>query len=102
LSSPAPAGWKRWLVIRRGIAMGAKPPKLAYVLVCARIATTLQEIVLVIDDRWTVEHCFELGKDEVGLDEYEVRSWQGWYRQITLCMLAPAKSQGRKGLKLGS
>ena len=31
-----------------------------------------------------------MGKDEVGLDEYEVRSWQGWYRHITLCMLAQA------------
>jgi SRSO17 transposase len=90
LSSPAPAGWERWLVIRRSIAVGAKPPKLAYVLVVARKGTTLQEIVLVIGTRWTVEQCFEVGKDEVGLDEYEVRSWQGWYRHITLCMLAQA------------
>jgi hypothetical protein len=37
-----------------------------------------------------VEQCFEVGKGEVGLDEYEVRSWQGWYRHITLCMLAQA------------
>jgi SRSO17 transposase len=38
----------------------------------------------------TIEQCFEVGKSEVGLDEYEVRSWQGWYRHITLCMLAQA------------
>ena len=43
-----------------------------------------------IGSRWTVEQCFESGKGEVGLDEYEVRSWQGWYRHITLCMLAQA------------
>jgi SRSO17 transposase len=85
-----PAGWERWLVIGRSIAVGAKPPKLAYVLVFARTGTTLQELVLVIGTRWTVEQCFEVGKDEVGLDEYEVRSWQGWYRHITLCMLAQA------------
>jgi len=90
LSSPVPAGWERWLVIRRSIAVGAKPPKMAYVLVFARKGTTLEEIVLVIGARWTVEQCFEVGKDEVGLDEYEVRSWQGWYRHITLCMLAQA------------
>jgi hypothetical protein len=48
LSSPAPAGWERWLVIRRSIAVGAKPPKMAYVLVFARTGTTLQEIVLII------------------------------------------------------
>jgi SRSO17 transposase len=90
LSGPVPTGWERWLVIRRSIAVGAKPPKLAYVLVFARTGTTLQEMVLVIGARWTVEQCFEVGKDEVGLDEYEVRSWQGWYRHITLCMLAQA------------
>ena len=43
-----------------------------------------------IGTRWTVEQCFEEGKGEVGLDHYEVRSWQGWYRHITLCMLAHA------------
>jgi hypothetical protein len=32
--------------------------------------------------RWTVEQCFEEGKGEVGLDEYEVRSWHGWFRHI--------------------
>jgi SRSO17 transposase len=40
--------------------------------------------------RWTVEQCFEEAKGQVGLDEYEVRSWQGWYRHITLSMLAMA------------
>ena len=43
-----------------------------------------------IGTRWTVEQCFEEGKGEVGLDHYEVRSWHGWYRHITLCMLAHA------------
>jgi SRSO17 transposase len=90
LSNPVPAGWERWLVIRRSIAAGAKPPDLAYVLVFARRGTTLQEMVQVIGARWTVEQCFEVGKGEVGLDEYEVRSWHGWYRHITLCMLAQA------------
>ena len=90
LSSPVPAGWERWLVIRRSLSRGAKPPDLAYVLVFARTGTTLEEMVQVIGARWTVEQCFEVGKGEVGLDEYEVRSWQGWYRHITLCMLAQA------------
>lgn len=25
---------------------------------------------------------------QVGLDQYEVRSWSGWYRHITLALLA--------------
>lgn len=40
--------------------------------------------------RWTVEECFEVAKQEVGLDDYEVRSWHGWYRHMTLAMLALA------------
>ena len=38
--------------------------------------------------RWAIEESFETAKGEVGLDQYEVRSWQGWYRHITLAMLA--------------
>jgi SRSO17 transposase len=63
---------------------------MAYVLVFAPIGTTLQEMVEAFGARWTVEQCFEEGKGEVGLDEYEVRSWQGWYRHITLSMLTLA------------
>ena len=40
--------------------------------------------------RWMVEECFEAAKGEVGLDQYEVRSWHGWYRHITLAMTAHA------------
>lgn len=35
-----------------------------------------------------MEECFEAAKGEVGLDQYEVRSWHGWYRHITLAMTA--------------
>ena len=40
--------------------------------------------------RWAVEQCFQQGKGETGLDQYEVRSWAGWHRHITLSMLALA------------
>ena len=33
---------------------------------------------------------FETAKQLVGLDQYEVRSWDGWYRHITLALLAHA------------
>ena len=39
-------------------------------------------------DSWTGEDCFLRGKDEVGLDEYEVRDWRGWHHPMTLAMLA--------------
>ncbi|MGW2089597.1 hypothetical protein ACWCQ6_32080, partial [Streptomyces sp. NPDC001880] len=39
---------------------------------------------------WAIEECFQAAKNECGLDEYEVRRYIGWYRHITLTMLAHA------------
>ena len=50
----------------------------------------MAELVRVAGARWTIEECFEAAKGEVGLDQYEVRSWTGWHRHITLAMLAHA------------
>ena len=52
--------------------------------------TTLAQLVMVAGKRWAVEECFETAKGECGLDEYEVRSWTGWHRHVTLSMLAHA------------
>ncbi|MFL5702874.1 MAG: IS701 family transposase, partial [Ktedonobacteraceae bacterium] len=90
LTTPEISGWQRWLLMRRSLDEGVKPADMAYVLVFAPTGTTLQEMVEAFGARWTVEQCFEEGKGEVGLDEYEVRSWHGWYRHLTLSMLALA------------
>jgi hypothetical protein len=84
------AWWQRWRLLRQSLDEGAKPAERAYVLVFAPVGTTLQEMVEAFGARWTVEQCFEEAKGEVGLDEYEVRSWHGWYRHVTLSMLALA------------
>ena len=85
--SPA---WERWLVARRSVPSPDDPRSTAYFLVFAPADTTLEEIVRVLGQRWTIETGFEESKGEVGLDQYEVRSWQGWHRHITLAMLAHA------------
>jgi SRSO17 transposase len=59
-------------------------------VVFAPQATALKEVVRVAGSRWTIESSFEAAKGEVGLDQYEVRSWTGWYRPITLVMWAYA------------
>ena len=48
----------------------------------------LREMVRVAHSRWTVEDCFLRGKQEVGLDDYEVRGWRGYHHHMTLVMLA--------------
>lgn len=74
------------LLVRRSLADG----ELTYFVVFAPAGTPLQTLVTIAGMRWTIEECFEVGKSQVGLDEYEVRHWPGWYRHITLSMLALA------------
>lgn len=102
-NSPEPKEYTRWLLIRRNVS---DPTVVAYFACGGPPATTLDELVQVAGTRWTIEECFELGKGDCGLDEYEVRSWTGWYRHVTLSLWALAvvstiraklpRSQGRK------
>jgi SRSO17 transposase len=46
------------------------------------------ELVWVAGARWPIEECFGSSKNEVGLDNYQVRTWDAWHRHITLAMLA--------------
>jgi len=80
-------GWVHSLLIRRH---PVRPAEVAWYLVYARIETALTEIVRAAGTRWTIEEVFKLAKGQVGLDHYEVRSWQGWHRHITLALLALA------------
>ena len=80
-------GKGHWLLVRRSIA---NPGELAYYVCFGPEETALKELVSVAGTRWTIEECFEEAKGQVGLDQYEVRKWDGWYRHITLAMLAHA------------
>lgn len=77
----------RWLLFRRSLA---DPSDVAHYLVHAPANTSLEAMVKAAGSRWPVEECFESGKDEVGLADYEVRSYTGWYRHMTLCLVAHA------------
>ena len=83
----AALGWEKGLLIRRSVAA---PHDLAFYLTHAVDGTALADLVQVAGTRWTIEACFEAAKGEVGLDQYEVRSWTGWHRHVTLAMLAHA------------
>ena len=84
---PPRANWQHWLLVRRN---REDPHDVAYYVVFGPANTSLAMLARVAGLRWPVEECFEVAKQEVGLDEYEVRSWHGWYRHITLAMLALA------------
>jgi SRSO17 transposase len=83
----APPGWATGLLVRRKLD---QPDELAFYLTLAPEGTDLATLVRVAGTRWTIEACFEAAKGEVGLDQYEVRSWTGRRRHVTLAMLALA------------
>ncbi|MEU0572225.1 IS701 family transposase [Nonomuraea sp. NPDC005983] len=79
-------GGSRWLLIRRNPVTG----ELAYYRCYAPAPTPLPTLIRIAGIRWTIEESFQAAKGQVGLDHYQVRSWTGWHRHITLAMLALA------------
>jgi SRSO17 transposase len=80
-------GFERHVLARRSLEDHSD---VVFYVVFAPLGTTLEEVVRVAGSRWAIEVGFEAAKGEAGLDEYEVRSWTGWYRHVTLSMLAHA------------
>lgn len=73
-----------------------------YVAFAPREGTTLDTLVQVAGRRWAIEAGFEAIKQECGLDEYEVCTWQAWHRHMTQALLAHAflvamQLQAKKG-----
>jgi SRSO17 transposase len=81
------AGVGYWLLARRSLS---DPTDIAYYLAAAPPRTPLRELARVAGVRWAIEETFQTAKSEVGLDHYQVRRYPGWYRHITLAMLAHA------------
>jgi len=84
---PGQAPALRLAVIRRSLT---NPTDCAYYLCSAPPGTTLTTLVAVAGKRWAIEETFQTGKGEVGLDHYQVRRYDGWYRHMTLAMFAHA------------
>jgi len=76
-----------WLLVRRSLS---DPTDLAYYLCHGPERTPLHELVRVAGARWAIEETFQTAKGQVGLDQYQVRRYDSWYRHITLVMLAHA------------
>jgi SRSO17 transposase len=87
LSEICPAGMRRWLVVRRSLD---EPHDLAYYIAYGPAETSITQLLQVCGERWQIEECFAQAKGEVGLDQYAVRTWEGWHRFVTLCLLAHA------------
>jgi SRSO17 transposase len=85
-SSPA-----HHLLVRRSLTPDGKGEReLAFFTCHAPAGTSLADLVRVAGTRWAVEECFQAAKNETGLDHYQVRRYDAWYRHATLSMLALA------------
>ena len=87
LNHPHGPAWQRFLLLRRS---RTKPGEITGYLVFGPADTSLEEMARVAGRRWAIEESFAQAKGEVGLDQYEVRSWTGWHRHMTLAMTAQA------------
>jgi SRSO17 transposase len=79
--------FERSVLIRRS---KRSPDELRAYICFAPIDTPKQILIEKVGCRWTIETCFGESKSEVGLDQYEVRSYDGWYKHITIACIALA------------
>jgi SRSO17 transposase len=86
LTRPGWPGRGFWLLVRRRLSDG----ELAFYACFGPAQTTLAELVGVAGIRWAVEESFQAAKDQVGLDHYQVRRYDAWYRHVTLVLVAQA------------
>lgn len=75
-----PGADEHLLLVRRSIS---KPDELAYCICQSSTSVPVAELVRVAGSRWGVEETFQFGKNETGLDHYQVRHYDAWYRHIT-------------------
>jgi SRSO17 transposase len=87
INSDLGPSWRRWLLVRKSLD---DPEDLAYYIAAGPRRTTLTRLAVTAGARWSIEGGFESAKQEAGLADYEVRSWAGWYRHVTLSLLAQA------------
>jgi SRSO17 transposase len=87
IDAPCVEGWKRHLLARRS---KTDPDDMRAYICFAPESTPVEKLVQIAGTRWTVERCFAESKSQVGLDQYEVRSYSGWYKHITFACLALA------------
>ncbi len=77
-----------------------KPEEVKYFLSNAPEETSVQTLLLVAFSRWRVERCFEDGKQEVGLDQWEGRRWLGLKRHLIVTSVSYLfLARVRKGLR---
>ena len=90
---PPADGFEHTLLIRRSIA---DPTEVGYFLAHAPAATPVRDMVAVAGIRWRIEECNEQGKDLLGLDQHQVRTWTAFHHHVAVCVFAHAFAATRR------
>ncbi len=72
-----------WLFLRR-----TPDGQIKYAFSNAPKDIPLSELCKAAMMRWPIEQCFQDGKSQVGMDQYEHRSWPAWHRHMLYVFLA--------------
>jgi SRSO17 transposase len=91
IDSPSPQGWARWVLIRKKTK---EPKPVYYYVVFCRQETSLEELIKVVKSSWSIGKRGELGCQ---LGPYQVRSYVGWYRHMTLSLVGLLLLEGDVG-----
>ncbi|NCC32217.1 MAG: IS701 family transposase [Chloroflexia bacterium] len=73
-----------WLILRIDPETGEQKAFLSN----APATLTPPRLIAVSGMRWPIEQIFEVAKQQLGMGDYEVRSWSGWHHHMTLVILA--------------
>jgi SRSO17 transposase len=79
------AGPPVWLLVRRSLE---RVPEIKYYVSNAEAEVPLETMALATGVRWRVEEFFEDGKGQLGMAQYEARSWTSWHHHMSLVALA--------------
>ncbi len=78
-------GPRQWLIIRRNVD---DPTVVKFYFSNAPETIATAQLARMCGVRWPIELTFEVSKDDLGMDQYETRSWLGWHHHMVLVMLA--------------
>ncbi|MGD8296615.1 MAG: hypothetical protein PVG67_09510, partial [Desulfobacterales bacterium] len=78
-----PVGEHQWLFLRKNT-----DGKIKYAISNAPKQIPFAELIKASTMRWPIEQCFQEGKGQLGMDNYEHRSWPAWHRHMIYVILA--------------
>ena len=90
---PPADGFTHTLLIRRSVS---DPTEIGYFLAHTPPVTPTTNMVAVAGIRWRIEECNEQGKDLIGLDQHQVRTWTSFHHHVVVAMSAHAFAATRR------